>query len=74
MRGLRQVISQHASLPGAAAREGNASRNSPWSDVPIVNLSSLDAEARDARLAEIISRDAQTPFDLAQGPWSARSW
>jgi glutamate-1-semialdehyde aminotransferase/acyl carrier protein len=37
-------------------------------EVPLVDLSALDAGERDARVAALLEREATTPFDLAHGP------
>ena len=37
-------------------------------DIPLVDFSSEAAEERNAEFAELIDRDARTPFDLIHGP------
>jgi amino acid adenylation domain-containing protein len=37
-------------------------------DVPLIDLSSMRGEERDAELADILAREARKPFDLAAGP------
>jgi amino acid adenylation domain-containing protein len=67
---LRQVIGRHDALRATFDAEGKIQRFAPKLDleIPIVDLSTLSPEQRQARLQHMIKEDAHTPFNLGQGP------
>ena len=67
---LNQVIARHNALRASFDSEGKTQHiaASLELDLPLTDLSALIPTAREAKLAEIVSLDAHTPFKLAEGP------
>ena len=67
---IYEVINRHEALraifseDGEAVKVGHQFRN----EIPLVDLSSLTLAEREEGFAEIISKEARTPFDIARGP------
>lgn len=69
---VRRLPERHSSLRSTFDPDGPAQRI-PESleepiDVPLVDLSDLDDDERERRLAELRREEAETPFDLEEGP------
>ena len=67
---LQQLLMRHDALHASFSGEGNLQRFRPQLDleIPTVDLSPLAPAEREARLQQIISNDAHTPFRLSAGP------
>jgi amino acid adenylation domain-containing protein len=67
---LNQMIQRHEALRSTFDREGKLQYIAPSLklDVPVIDLSDLSAEKRQAQFHTIIEEDAHTPFQLNQGP------
>jgi amino acid adenylation domain-containing protein len=67
---LDQVVARHEALRTVVSGDGLEQRlNAPFSlDVPELDLSSAEPEARAQELERILKRECDTPFDLSAGP------
>ncbi|WP_446745077.1 amino acid adenylation domain-containing protein [Silvibacterium acidisoli] len=67
---LEKLVTRHESLRSSVAEDGDTIHIDAEVRLPLEHddLTALDAAARDARLKEIIAREASTPFDLYNGP------
>lgn len=67
---LLQIIARHDALRATFDAEGKTQRFASKLDleIPVTDLSTFRPEERQAKLQEIIKKDAETPFNLEQGP------
>ena len=67
---VRSLVNRHDALRAKFVHEGQVQKFAPHIDldIPTVDLTSLPAADRDARVAETIRDDAHTSFRLAEGP------
>ena len=69
-RAIDQVIARHEALRATFSADGGYQEFTPEVrlNIPVEDLSQLDAATRQARLNAIIDVDARLPFDLDTGP------
>ena len=67
---LNRLVARHEALRTTFAEDGQTQRVAPALavDLPLIDLSALDAEAQMRALAGRIEMETTTPFDLARGP------
>ncbi len=67
---LQALVDRHDALRASFAPEGDVLRVAPHVaiDVPLTDLTALDAAARKRELAALVDAEAETPFDLVRGP------
>ena len=67
---LEQVVARHQGLRAAISPDGSGQTIRPpfAVELPLVDLSSLDSEARRRELERLLEGECETPFDLAEGP------
>ena len=70
VKSLQALVSRHESLRTTFHPSGEYQEITPSGriEVPIIDLSPLDSEERDAELAKILASEAREVFDLAGGP------
>ncbi|MGB9492418.1 MAG: aminotransferase class III-fold pyridoxal phosphate-dependent enzyme, partial [Terriglobales bacterium] len=67
---VRALVNRHDALRAKFVHEGQAQKFMPHVDlnIPTVDLSTLSAAERGARIKQLIADDAHTPFRLTEGP------
>ena len=67
---VTQTVNRHEALRITILPTGEGQQIAPFAAVPLAfdDLTELDDAARDNREGEILAAEAQTPFDLTQGP------
>jgi amino acid adenylation domain-containing protein len=67
---LDGVVARHAALRVVVAEDGTGQTIcAPFGlDVPLHDLSQLDAAAREQQIARLVDGECTTPFDLVEGP------
>src|SRR5208283_4674443 len=67
---IRALVNRHDALRAKFVHEGQLQKFVPHLDLalPTAELTSLGAEERAARVKQMITDDAHTPFHLAEGP------
>src|SRR5208283_4112917 len=67
---IRALVNRHDALRAKFVHEGQLQKFVPHLDLalPTADLTSLGAEERAARVKQMITDDAHTPFHLAEGP------
>ena len=67
---IQQIVDRHDALRSTFDPKGKCIRflDRVSIEMPLVDLRSLAAQERAARIAELIHGDAQAPFDLVNGP------
>ena len=69
-RAIQALVDRHDALRATFAPEGDVQRVAPHLavEVPVTDLSSLPREERDRELAVMVEHEAESPFDLVNGP------
>ncbi len=67
---LQQLVDRHDALRARFGAEGDVMRIAPRLslEIPLCDLSGLDAEAREAEIEALRRREGEQEFDLAEGP------
>jgi amino acid adenylation domain-containing protein/FkbM family methyltransferase len=67
---LDQVVARHEGLRVVISPDGSSQTiRPPFSvEVPLLDLSDLDIEARRGEIGRLLEREGKTPFELAEGP------
>ncbi len=67
---LQQLVDRHDALRARFGPDGDVMRIAPRLalEIPLCDLSGLEAEAREAEIAALRRREGEQEFDLAEGP------